>query len=90
MRHFSPVQSNFKNLVRIAPSPVTAADGRSFVVTARGDYMTSLPMGPGKKPTPIVLSNTYYSPSLAFTLISVSCMDKAGFSLTIEDGNCTI
>ncbi|KAJ4499735.1 hypothetical protein C8R41DRAFT_726147, partial [Lentinula lateritia] len=36
-RHFSPIQSNFKNLVRIAPSPVTAADGRSFVVTARGD-----------------------------------------------------
>ncbi|KAJ3777032.1 hypothetical protein FB446DRAFT_618574, partial [Lentinula raphanica] len=24
------------------------------------------------------------------TLISVSCMDKAGFSLTIEDGCCTI
>ncbi|KAJ4476475.1 hypothetical protein C8J55DRAFT_408103, partial [Lentinula edodes] len=36
-RHFSPIQSNFKNLVRIAPSPVTAADGRSFVVTAQGD-----------------------------------------------------
>lgn len=64
-RHFSPIIANFKNLVRINPSPVTAADGRSFVVTARGDYMTSLPMGPGKKPTPITLTNTYYSPSLA-------------------------
>ncbi|KAJ3742749.1 hypothetical protein EV360DRAFT_24062, partial [Lentinula raphanica] len=36
-RHFSPVQSNFRNLVAIPPSPVTATDGRSFMVTARGD-----------------------------------------------------
>ncbi|KAE9391502.1 hypothetical protein BT96DRAFT_831981, partial [Gymnopus androsaceus JB14] len=36
-RHFSPILSNFKNLVRIAPSPVTAADGHSFIATARGD-----------------------------------------------------
>lgn len=89
-RHFSPILANFKNLVCIAPSPVTAADGRSFVATARGDYITYLPMGKGKKPTPITLTNTYYSPALAFTLISVSCMDKAGFSLTIEDSCCTI
>ena len=48
-----------------------------------------LPNG-DQKPTPITLKNAYYSPHMAFTLMSVSCIDRAGFSLFIKGGACVI
>lgn len=61
-----------------------------FSTTGKGDYPTQLPMGPNQKPMPISLFNTYYSPSMAFTLISVSCLNQSGYALSIQDGHCTI
>ena len=48
-----------------------------------------LPNG-SDKPTRITLKEVYYSPIMAFTLISVSCVDRAGFSLFIKGGICEI
>ena len=48
-----------------------------------------LPNG-SDKPTHITLKEVYYSPIMAFTLISVSCVDRAGFSLFIKGGICEI
>ena len=42
------------------------------------------------KLTRITLKEVYYSPIMAFTLISVSCVDRAGFSLLIKGGICEI
>jgi len=39
---------------------------------------------------PITLKQVYYAPKMVFTLVSVACLDKAGCSLTIEDGECKI
>ena len=39
---------------------------------------------------PITLKQVYYVPQMAFTLISVVCLDKAGCFLTIEDGECIL
>ncbi len=89
-RHFSPARSKMINFVNIKPTPIRTADGHSFDAIGRGDYVTYLPMGHGKTATKVTLYNTYYSPHLAFTLISVSCLDTAGYSLTVEDGNCYI
>jgi len=38
----------------------------------------------------VTLKRVYYAPKMAFTLVSVACLDKAGCSLTIEDGQCII
>jgi hypothetical protein len=54
-----------------------------------GDLKVELPNG-DQKSTPITLKNVYYSPHMAFTLMSVSCVDKAGFSLYIKGGGCII
>ncbi len=60
-----------------------------FSMMGKGDYPTQLPIGPNQKLMPVTLFNTY-SRSMAFTLISVSCLDRSGYALTIQDGNCTI
>lgn len=89
-RHFTGDKSSMSNFVEIPNSPIRAADGRTFSATGRGDVQTYLPMGDGVKPTPVTIRNVYYSPQMAFTLVSVSRMDRAKFILHIEDGICEI
>ena len=88
-RHFSPDHLRFLNYQEIKPEPIRAADGRTFSALGKGDLKIELPNG-DQKPTPITLKNAYYSPHMAFTLMSVSCVDKAGYSLFIKGGSCII
>ncbi|KAF7367236.1 Retrovirus-related Pol polyprotein from transposon TNT 1-94 [Mycena sanguinolenta] len=89
-RHFTPDRANFITFSEISPVPIRAADGRSFHATGKGSYRTYLPMGPGKRPTRATLANTYYSPNMVYTLISVSTLDRAGFACIAADGKCEI
>jgi hypothetical protein len=50
----------------------------------------TLPVTNNENGPPIKLKQVYYAPKMAFTLVSVACLDKAGCSLTIEDGKCRI
>jgi hypothetical protein len=87
--HFSPDCSKLMNYREISPKPIRAADGRTFSALGKGDLKVELSNG-DQKPTPIMLKNVYYSPHMAFTLMSVSCIDQAGFSLFIKGGTCII
>ncbi|RDB27836.1 Retrovirus-related Pol polyprotein from transposon TNT 1-94 [Hypsizygus marmoreus] len=88
--HFSPSHEKFLNYQEISPEPIRAADGRTFSAIGKGDLRVQLPMKNGEKSTPILLKKVYYAPQMAFTLVSVSCLDHAGCSLHIEDGMCVI
>ena len=89
-RHFSPDRSKFLNYKEfINQEPIRAADGRTFHALGKGDIKINLPNG-NQKPTLITLKEVYYSPIMAFTLISVSCIDRAGFSLLIKGGICEV
>ena len=89
-RHFSPNHSKFLNYQEfINHEPIRAADGRTFHALGKGDIQIMLPNG-NHKSTRITLKEVYYSPIMAFTLISVSCVDRAGFSLLIKGGICEI
>ena len=88
--HFSPQCSKYINFTPITDSPIKAADGRILNATGKGDMRLSFPMGPKQKATSVLLKNVYYSSSMAFTLISVSHIDNAGFALHIENGICAI
>jgi hypothetical protein len=66
------------------------ANGRTIEATGKGTYEVEFPMGNNEKPTKIQLNDCYYSPDLAYTLISVSQMDRKGCKLEIESGICTI
>jgi hypothetical protein len=87
--HFSPEKSKLLNYQEITPEPVKAADGRIFKATGKGDLKIDLPNG-DQKPTPVTLKNVYYSPFLAFTLISVGTLDRLGYILHIRGGLCII
>jgi hypothetical protein len=89
-RHFSPDRSKFLNYKEFnSHEPIRAADGRTFHALGKGDIQIMLPNG-NQKSTSITLKEVYYSPIMAFTLISVSCVDRAGFSLFIKGGICEI
>ena len=88
--HFSPDKSKFVNFTTIAPEPIKAADGHTFSAIGCGDLVVTLPGKYGTKGPPITLERVFYAPKMAFTLLSVACLDKAGCSLTIEDGQCVL
>lgn len=88
-RHFSPDRSKLLNFREIDPEPIWAADGCTFSTLGKGDLKVELSNG-NHKLTSIMPRNVYYSPHMAFTLMSVSCVDKAGFSLSIKGGTCVI
>ena len=88
--HFSPDKSKFVNFTTIAPEAIKAADGHTFSAIGLGDLVVTLPGKDGTKGPPITLKRVYYAPKMAFTLVSVASLDKAGCSLTIEDGQCVI
>jgi hypothetical protein len=64
------------------------ADGRTLTTTRVRDLHIELPNGSGKTKT--ILKNAIHTPEMAFTLISISRLDKAGFSITFNKGMCTI
>ena len=88
--HFSPDKPKFINFEAITPEPIRAADGHTFSAIGYGDLVVTLPLKGGETGPPITMKRVYYAPQMAFTLISVACLDKAGCSLTIEDGECIL
>ena len=89
-RKFFPDHSKFLNYQEfINHEPIRAADGPTFRALGKGDIQIMLP-NRNHKSTRITLKEVYYSPIMAFTLISVSCVDHAGFSLLIKGGICEI
>ncbi|KAJ7669795.1 hypothetical protein B0H17DRAFT_848863, partial [Mycena rosella] len=66
------------------PILIYAADGRSFEAVGRGDVETQLPNG--RFSTTATLRETLHAPTMAFTLISASRLDRAGYQLTIGNG----
>jgi gag-polypeptide of LTR copia-type len=88
--HLSSDRESLINYRQIVAEPIKAADGRKFNAFGVGDMKIYLPMGRNERPTLITLKNVYYAPTLAFTLVSVSRMARAGFSLTIDGNSCIV
>jgi hypothetical protein len=64
------------------------ADGRMLTTASVGDLHIDLPNGLDKTKT--ILKNAVHAPDMAFTLISISQLDKARFSILFNKGMCTI
>jgi GAG-pre-integrase domain len=67
---------------------ITTADGGTLTTAGVGDLHIDLPNGSGKTKT--ILKGAVHAPDMAFTLISISQLDKAGFSVLFNKGMCTI
>ena len=67
--HFTPDRDKLFDYEKLSTLPIRAADGRTFAAHGHGKMKILLPMGEGKKPISVMLTNVYYSPHLAFTLV---------------------
>jgi hypothetical protein len=67
---------------------MTTADGRMLTAIGMEDLHIKLPNGSVKTKT--VFKNAIHTLEMAFTLISISRLNKAGFSVTFHKGMCTI
>ena len=88
--HFSPDKNKFLNVHKIDTKPVKAANRHIFKAIGCGDLKVKMPTCNGYKPMTITLQGAYFSLNMAFTLISISCLDHAGCSIHIEDGACIL
>ena len=86
-RDYCPDRSKFSNYKRIDRN-VTTADGRTIKAIGMGDMHVELPNG--SKKTKVIFKNAIHAPEMAFTLISISRLDKAGYSVIFNKGTCTI
>jgi hypothetical protein len=86
--HFGPERGRFENFVETPPIPISAADGRTFYAKGRGDVWLNIPNG--DKTTPIMLKDVRYAPDMAFLLISISRMDRAGYHADFGGSMCKL
>jgi len=88
--HFSSDRSKFLDYEEINSEPIKAADGHAFSVISKEDICVTLPACKGIQPITVCLKGVYYTPIMAFTLVFISCLDRAGCLLLFEDEICII
>ena len=86
-RDYCPDQSKFITY-RAVQQKITTANGRLLDVIGMGDLELELLNGSGKTKT--VFKNAIQAPKMAFSLISISRLNRAGYSATFNKGMCTI
>ena len=86
--HMSPCRGDFVNFWEIPMKSLTVANSKSFVATGTGDMIITTPHG--EERIKIRLTHILYTPAVGFTLVSISCIDNAGFYSTSGGGQCEI
>ncbi|TDL21244.1 hypothetical protein BD410DRAFT_695452, partial [Rickenella mellea] len=86
----SPYRNSFINYEPLPRQAISTADrnAKGLSAVGRGDMKVKVPNGTNE--TTLILKNVLYCPNMAFTLISVGCIDKAGYSATFHSGHCSI
>jgi hypothetical protein len=88
--HMSPYRDSFNNFVSLLQQRILTADRRasSLSATGRGDLRIKVPNGNFE--TTLTLKNVLYCPNMLFTLISIGCIDNAGYAAKFYDRYCSI
>jgi hypothetical protein len=87
-RHMTPDRHRLINYRTIPPKPISAANQESFSAIGVGEMMIQAPNG--TTATKIRLRNVLYAPNMGCTLISISQIDQAGYSVSFQDGKCIV
>ena len=86
--HFCPDRNRFTTFTPIPPKPVKIANGQNIFAMGKGNVVIELPKG--NECSNITLKDTLYVPDIALTLISTTCIIKAGFTIYMEEDWCEI
>ena len=73
---------------RMIDHRITAADRRKLKAIGMGDLEMELPNG--SETTKMKFEQAIHAPDMAFMLISISQLNKAGYKVTFNKGMCTI
>ena len=84
--NYSPDRTKFSNYKEIDRD--TTADSHIMKPIAMGDLHLELPNG--SKTMKVILKNAIHSPTMAFTLLSISKLDTSGHKVTFYKQMCTI
>lgn len=87
--HFTPDHKRLCNYKEVKPQLIQAADGHVFSTLGKDDINIKL-SNREHKPTPVTLKNVFYSPSMAYTLMSVSIMAQGRYFTHMENNYCLI
>ena len=88
-RHMSGFFHKFINFVRVDPVPITTADKRTFQATGKGDMYVNIP-NREKSNSRILLKDVLYAPSMGVTLVSISKVASAGWTVIFSGNSCRI
>jgi Pol polyprotein, beta-barrel domain len=86
--HMSPNRHRFVTFKEITPHAINTADKTIFKATGIGNMRIAIPNG--KTTTHITLKDVLYFLDLAFTLVSLTHCDAAGYSVLLKDRKCLI
>jgi hypothetical protein len=87
-RHMTPSRDRLKSYRTIPPRAIAAADKRTFYAVGTGDLEIEVPNGTSR--TPIILKDVLHAPDMGLTIVSISRITKAGYSVTFKDNTCQI
>ena len=85
--NYSPDHSKFSNYWEIEKD-ITTANGRTLKAIRMGDLHLELPNW--SKQTQVTFKNTVHAPNMAFTLLSISKLDKSNHKVIFHKQLCTI
>ena len=88
LRHMTPFKDWLINYTPITSHPITATDKRVFHAVGKGDMHIRIPNG--KTTTTILLKDVLYAPAMGVTIISVSHVTAAGFTVLFRANFCQI
>jgi hypothetical protein len=86
--HMSPFRHQFISYRSTDPRPIMVVDKCLFFATGVGDLRIQVPNGDTF--TPVILCNALHAPEMALTVVSISCITKAGLVVSFEGNACNI
>jgi Reverse transcriptase (RNA-dependent DNA polymerase)/gag-polypeptide of LTR copia-type/Integrase core domain/GAG-pre-integrase domain len=87
--HYCRHRHWFDTLTPVDGKTLSLGDGHRVPVQGLGTVRIQLPARNGGKRTTLILTNVHYAPDLAFNLLAVSSLQKAGLSVIFNE-TCTI
>src|SRR6266851_3027468 len=89
LRHISPFRHHFVTYQPITPWPISVADNWVFYTISTGMLQIEVPNGPSLA-TPILLWEALHVPDIGATVVSISRIAKAGYTVLFNGSTCKI
>ena len=87
-RHMSPYWEWFVTYHSIPPCAITTADKRIFYAIETGDLQIEVLNS--SSTTAVLLKDAFHAPDMGVTIVSISQIAKAGYTVSFEGDSCKI